>query len=67
MTTRVFTQEVEACWQCKFQFGAYCRHPSVSKPDVSIDVRGDLFDQNVQAITPSCPMYQHSFVKDEKK
>jgi hypothetical protein len=67
MTTRVFTVGVTGCYECKFRMGAYCCHPSVSKPEISPDVRSDLFDTNCRELYPSCPMYQYSFVKDETK
>jgi hypothetical protein len=69
MTTRVFTVEVTGCADCpnySDEFGT-CKLDCINK-DIAA-YRGDykLTKDNEMQITESCPMYQHSFVKDEKK
>jgi hypothetical protein len=69
--TRVFTVEVTGCKDCRYSYdsdfpatgmngwcGKYPRNQEHPKSLIS-----DNYDQP----TPSCPMYQYSFVKDEKK
>lgn len=55
-TIRVFTVEVSGCFECKHRMGTYCCHTSLSGSIFS-DKRADVFDENVQAITPTCPRY----------
>jgi hypothetical protein len=63
MTTRVFTVEVSRCETCPYARHArkYCNIPMASIGAEKV------YAENLIAITKSCPMYQHSFVKDEKK
>jgi hypothetical protein len=65
MTTRVFTVEVTGCADCPFADNGDqldCLHNYQTAALAS-----SRWIENVQRITESCPMYQHSFVKDEKK
>jgi hypothetical protein len=71
MTTRVFTVEVTGCIDCPntvMQFGwlASCSHESLITGDC-FKKQSQLYRDNKDAITESCPMYQHSFLKDENK
>jgi hypothetical protein len=64
MTTRVFTVEVTGCKDCPDKGNELnCFHDS----RYAIEKQRKLCEENYNTITPSCPMYQYSFVKDEKK
>jgi hypothetical protein len=66
--THVFTAEVTGCKDCGYcikQYAASCKHNKVIMQ--TTQQRIDIATQNYDAITESCPMYQHSFLKDEKK
>lgn len=65
MTTRVFTVEVTGCSNCPHSDDYRCNHDSVIA--TQWDGSYKLTVENKEAIIESCPMYQHSFVKDEKK
>ena len=65
-TTRVFTVEVSGCFECKHRMGAYCCHTSVAG-SIASDHRADLFDENCQHITPTCPRYAESIIKEVKE
>jgi hypothetical protein len=59
--TRVFNVEVTGCITCPH---AMLRSGICYIADLT--ERVIIFRQNCYALTPSCPMYQQSFVKDEK-
>jgi len=65
--TRVFNVVVTGCKDCPHitvEFGMCLHVGAIDKDD---DFKMELIEENYEAITESCPMYQHSFVKDEKK
>jgi len=69
--TRVFTVDVTGCTTCPntvMQFGwlASCGHESLIAGDCW-KKKSKLHNENKDAITPSCPMYPQSFLKDETK
>ena len=66
MTTRVFTVEVTGCKDCPMRgMENKCNHLYARR--MLPRQQDEIFAENRDAITESCPMYQHSFVKDEKK
>jgi hypothetical protein len=67
MTTRIFTVEVTGCKNCpKAYFDESYMSYRCGVNDI-VNNKFKMFKQNQHVITPSCPMYQYSFVKDEKK
>ena len=66
MTTRVFTVEVTGCKDCPYSRRVSRKFAFCNKAGME-GRAGEIFEENQNAITESCPMYQHSFVKDEKK
>jgi hypothetical protein len=65
MTTRIFTVEVTGCADCPFADNGD-QHDCLHDYKTAALAKTRL-DENLVSITPSCPMYQYSFVKGEKK
>lgn len=64
-SVRVFTVEVTGCADCPFADngdGLDCLHDYQTTALAS-----NRWIENVQRITPSCPMYPKSFLKDKTK
>ena len=62
--TRVFTVEVTGCADCPFADNGD-QHDCLHDYKTSALAK-TRWDENLVAITESCPMFNKSFVKDEK-